>query len=121
MHAAMLAQDAAMARVTGSPHRMAAFHPMQASPPAEVAYALDGSWYVIVVRGASKTLSVAWMHGKQRTMLGDAVPRGDLAMLYLPKSHRMDRLVLMDGDRILAQATLSWERTPPSRQGGRSG
>jgi hypothetical protein len=93
---------------------------MPAPTTAQVAYAANGSWYVVMVRGTSKPLSVAWVHGGERTMLGDAVPHGDMAMLYLPKSHRMDRLALMDGDRIVAQAILSWQKTLPSRQAARS-
>jgi hypothetical protein len=54
-------------------------------------------------------------------MLGNAVPNGNVAMLYLPKSHRMDRLALMDGDRVVAEATLSWQRTVPNRHGARFG
>jgi hypothetical protein len=61
------------------------------------------------VRGASKPLSVAWMHDGQQTMLGSAVPKGNVAMLYLPKSHRMDHLALMDGDRVVGEASLSWQ------------
>ncbi len=120
LHRDMLAQSAAMGRLASSPHRIAIFRAAQGEMPAEVAYAPDGSWYVVVVRGASRALAVAWMHDGRRTMLGTATPRGNLAMLYLPKSHRMDRLALMDGDRVVAEATLSWQRTPPSRQDGRS-
>ncbi len=83
-------------------------------------YGTDGTWYVVVVLDPSRPLAVAWMHDGERTMLGSVIPRGNLAMLYLPKSHRMDRLALMDGDRIVAQATLSWQRTVPNRQGARS-
>lgn len=121
LHDEMAAQSAAMARIAAEPHRTARFRTMHENAPAEVVYAMDGSWYVVVVRGASKALSVAWMHGGERTMLGKTASRGDLAMLYLPNSHRMDRLALMDGDRVIAEATLSWQRTLPSRQGGRSG
>jgi anti-sigma factor RsiW len=121
LHDAMLAQGAAMQRLAAAPHRMANFRPAQAGPAAEVVYGTDGSWYLVVVHGAAKTLGVAWMHDGERTMLGRAIPRGNLAMLYLPKSHRMDRLALMDGDRIVAEATLSWQRTAPNRQGARSG
>jgi anti-sigma-K factor RskA len=117
---AMQTQSAAMERIASEPHRIASFAAMPPTATAQVAYAADGSWYVIVVRGESKPLSVAWMHGGKKTMLGDAVPQGNLAMLYLPKSHRMEHLALMDGDRIVAQATLSWQKTSPNRQGDRS-
>jgi hypothetical protein len=111
MHDAMTAQTSMIGRLAGAPHRTVHFHPMNAGPPADVMYASNGSWYVVVVRGASKPLSVAWMHDGVHTMLGDAVPKGNVAILYLPKSHRMDRLALMDGDRILAEARLSWQNT----------
>jgi anti-sigma factor RsiW len=121
MHGVILAQSDAMGRLAAAPHRTAHFHPTNASPPAEVMYALDGSWYVVVVRDASKSLSVAWMHDGVDTMLGSAVPKGNTALLYLPKSHRMDRLALMDGDRVVAEATLSWQSTVPNRHTARSG
>jgi anti-sigma-K factor RskA len=109
MHGAMVAQNDAMAHITVMPHRTAHFQMARSSAPADVMYAPDGSWYVVVVRGASKPLSVAWMHDGQQTMLGSAVPKGNVAMLYLPKSHRMDRLALMDGDRVVGEAALSWQ------------
>ncbi|MFY9663965.1 MAG: zf-HC2 domain-containing protein [Candidatus Cybelea sp.] len=121
IHATMLAQNAVVERLAGAPHRMTNFHPMQAGPAADVVYAPDGSWYLVVVRDADKALDVAWMHDGERTMLGRVVPRGNLAMLYLPKSHRMDRLALVDGGRVVAEATLSWRRSDPNRRGARSG
>jgi hypothetical protein len=48
------------------------------------------------------------MHDGQQTMLGDTVPHGRVAMLYLPKSHRMEQLALMDGPRIVALAQLPY-------------
>ena len=108
MHAAMVAEDDAMNRLASMPHRSVAFTEMTGGPAAHVMYAPDGSWYVILVRGASRALSVAWMHGGQRTMLGTATPHGEVAMLYLPKSHRMDQLALMDGEQVVAEAQLAY-------------
>jgi hypothetical protein len=119
LHRATLAQSAAMERLAAAPHRMARFQTMPGMPPAEVVYASDGSWYLVLVHGALKTLSVAWMHDGTKTMLGDAVPHGRLASLYLPKSHRMDRIALMDGDRVVAEATLNWQKTSLNRRAGR--
>lgn len=109
LRGAMLAQNEVMDRLAGTTHRTATFASPEAGPAAKVMYAPDGSWYVILIRNASKTLQVAWMHDGQQTMLGSAVPHGDLAMLYLPKSHRMDQLALMDGAHIVAQAQLTYE------------
>ncbi|MBV8154968.1 MAG: hypothetical protein JO029_15830 [Candidatus Eremiobacteraeota bacterium] len=108
MHAAMEADSAAIGRVASTPHRSVAFSQMSDGSAASVMYGPDGSWYVVLVRGASRALSVAWMHDGQRTMLGTATPHGDVAMLYLPKSHRMNQLALMDGDRVVAQAQLAY-------------
>ncbi|HLX25523.1 MAG TPA: zf-HC2 domain-containing protein [Candidatus Cybelea sp.] len=119
LHRSMLAQAAATERLAGAPHRMAHFRTTPGMPPAEIVYAPDGSWYLVLVHGAAKTLSVAWMHDGTRTMLGDAVPQGHLASLYLPKSHRMDRIALMDGDRVVAEATLNWQKTSLSHPTGR--
>lgn len=120
MHRAMVTQNAAIERLAAASHRMAHFQTMPGMPPADVIYAPDGSWYFVVVHGARKTLAVAWMHDGERTMLGEAVPRGNIASLFLPKSHRMERLALMEGDRIVGVATLAWQRTSLSRQAARS-
>jgi anti-sigma factor RsiW len=102
MHQAMLADAQVMAQVAASPHRTVAF----SGADAHVMYGPDGSWYVIVVRGASGPLHVVWPHDGVQTMLGTAVPRGDIALLYLPKSHRMDQLSLMENGVVVGQAQL---------------
>jgi anti-sigma factor RsiW len=102
MHQDMLADTQAIARVATSPHRTVAF----SGTDARVMYAPDGSWYCIVIRGASAPLHVLWQHDGTTTMLGTAMPRDNVALLYLPKSHRMDRLTLMQGDREVGQAQL---------------
>lgn len=105
MHLAMHDRAAAMQRLASAPFRSADF---TGSARGRVMYAKDGSWYVIVVRGAQHALQVAWPHDGTRTMLGSAVPHGDLAMLYLPRSHRMGQLALMDGPRVVAEAQLRY-------------
>ena len=102
MHQAMLADADAMARVAANPHRSVAF----AGRDARVMYAPDGSWYVVVIRGVHAPLHVMWPHDGEQTMLGTAVPHGDVALLYLPKSHRMDQLALVEGGRVVGQAQL---------------
>ena len=108
MHAVMVADADAMNRLASEEHRTAAFSEMSNGSAASVMYGPDGSWYVVLIRGASHALSVAWMHDGERTMLGTAVPIGSVAMLYLPKSHRMDQLALVDGERVVAQAQLAY-------------
>jgi hypothetical protein len=108
LHAAMSAQTAAIQRVASTPHRMAHFRGMNDRGSASVMYAPDGSWYVVLVRDVSKSLQVAWMHDGEKTMLGTAQPHDGVAMLYLPQSHRMDQLALMDGTRTVAIADLSY-------------
>lgn len=102
MHQAMLAEADAMARIASTPHRVAQF----SGTSANVMYGADGSWYCVVVRGAKKPMDVAWMHDGRQTMLGTAVPHGDVAILYLPRSHRMDQLALLADDRMVGQARL---------------
>jgi anti-sigma factor RsiW len=109
MQDAMLDESAAMDRIAASTHRTAAFRGSGGVLAGNVMYARDGSWYVILVQGAPRALQVAWMHDGRRTMLGSATPHGATAMLYLPRSHRMGQLALMDGQRILAQATLRYD------------
>ena len=105
MHQAMLADEAAMVRISSSPHKNVAFAGMTQAD-AHVMYAPDGSWYCVIVRGITRPLQVVWPHDGDQTVIGTAVPRGDVAMLYLPKSHRMDELALMDGTRVVANAKL---------------
>ena len=107
MHAAMRSDADAISRLESAPHRTTAFNGMSNGSTAYVMYPQDGSWYVILVRGASKALQVAWMHDGERTILGTAAPRGDVAMLYLPKSHPMSQLALVDGEQVVAEAQLA--------------
>lgn len=97
----------AMNRLASTPHRTVAFNSMPTGAQAEVMYS-DGSWYVVLVRGATSALSVVWMHDGRQTTLGTAQPFGDVALLYLPKSHRMDQLGLMDGNQVVAEAQLAF-------------
>lgn len=105
MHRAMLADAGLFARMASSPHRMVAF---TGGADAKVVYGNDGSWYGVIVRGATRPLRLVWMHDGQRTMLGRVQSRGDLAMIYLPESHRMEHLALADGDRVVAEAKLAF-------------
>ncbi|MGA8535409.1 MAG: hypothetical protein WB615_14975 [Candidatus Tumulicola sp.] len=109
MHEAMSAHADAMSRLAETAVRSTAFAGMTGEASARVMYPPDGSWYVILVRGSSAALDVAWMHDHRRTMLGRTQPYGDVAMLYLPKSHRMDQLALVDGQRVVAEAQLAYE------------
>ncbi len=104
MHQAMASDTAAMARVATSPHRTVAF----SGTDAHVMYGPDGSWYCIVIRGVRAPLHVVWPHDGQQTMLGMAIPHGDVALLYLPKSHRMDQLSLTQNGVVVGQAQLAF-------------
>jgi Putative zinc-finger len=108
MHESMAAESAAMKQLADGRFRTASFAAMNDGSDARVMYSPDGSWYVVVVRGATKALQVAWMHDGERTMLGTAQPHGDVAMLYLPRSHRMDQLALVDGPTVVAEAQLAY-------------
>ena len=102
MQATMVADAEAFARIASTPHRVTPF----SGGTGSVMYAADGSWYCVVVRGAKKPMNVAWMHDGEQTMLGTAMPHGDVAILYLPRSHRMDQLALLEDDRVVGQARL---------------
>jgi hypothetical protein len=108
MHDSMLAENAAMTQLASGRFRTASFAAMNDGSEARVMYSPDGSWYVVIVRGATRALQVAWMHDGERTMLGTAQPHGDVAMLYLPRSHRMDQLALVDGPTVVAEAQLAY-------------
>jgi anti-sigma factor RsiW len=102
MHQTELVEAQAMARLAAGPHRTATF----AGTDAKVMYAPDGSWYCIIIRGATAPLHVMWPHDGTQTMVGTAMPHGDIALLYLPKSHRMNQLSLMRDGQLVGQAKL---------------
>jgi predicted anti-sigma-YlaC factor YlaD len=104
MHVAMSADAQALVRVASTPHHTASFDGMN----AHVMYATDGSWYCIVIRNVRAGVQVVWPHDGTQTMLGTATPHGDVALLYLPQSHRMDRLTIMQDGRVLGQAQLAF-------------
>jgi anti-sigma factor RsiW len=108
MRESMVSENAAIKQLAAGPFRTASFAAMNDGSDARVMYSPDGSWYVVVVRGATRALQVAWMHDGERTMLGTAQPHGDMAMLYLPRSHRMDQLALVDGPTVVAEAQLAY-------------
>lgn len=108
MRRSMAADGQALQRLANSPHRTIAFDGMGPGTEAHVMYGSDGSWYVVLIRGASRALQVVWMHDGRRTTLGTAEPHGDVALLYLARSHRMDRLALMDGEQVVAEAQLAY-------------
>jgi hypothetical protein len=108
MQDSMVAENAAMKQLAAGSFRTASFAAMSDGSDARVMYSPDGSWYVVLVRGATRALQVAWMHDGERTMLGTAQPHGDVAMLYLPRSHRMDQLALVDGPNVVAEAQLAY-------------
>ena len=103
MHQQMMTNADMMSHLAHS-HRSVAF----AGRDAAVMYGNDGSWYCVVVRDAKQALSVAWMHDGEKTMLGTTEQIGDVAVLYLPKSHRMDQLALMNGGQVVGQASLAY-------------
>ncbi len=109
MRDAIAANADVMSRLAGTSVRSARFTSMTGGVSARVMYAPDGSWYVVLVHGASGDLDVAWMHDGTRTLLGTTQPHGDVAMLYLPKSHPMNQLALVDGPRVVAEAQLAYE------------
>jgi hypothetical protein len=104
MHDAMMENSAAISRVMSSPHRTMAF----AGTDAHVMYGKDGSWYVVVIRGATAPLRVMWPHDGTQTMLGTAVPHGELAMLYLPRSHPMQQITLESDGHVVGHADLAF-------------
>jgi hypothetical protein len=104
MHAEMQNEAQAMARIASSPHRVASFTGLD----AKVMYGKDGSWYCIIIRGAQQGLQIVWPHDGVQTVLGTASTHGDVAWLYLPKSHRMDTLSVVLAGRTVAQARLNF-------------
>jgi hypothetical protein len=103
MHDAMGMDSEVMSRLS-SPHRTVAF--LGRGPEAQVMYGPDGSWYVVVVKHALGPVRVMWAHDGVETDLGQAVPRGDVAVLFLPRSRPMHQLALASGGQVVSQAQL---------------
>ena len=118
LHGAMLAQNSAMERLASAAHRTSTFQATPGTSRAEVMYGTDGTWYLVVVRDPSRPLAVAWMHDGERTMLGSAIPRGNLAMLYLPKkpSHGSTRAHGWRSDRCSGDSFVAKNRSKSSRR-----
>jgi hypothetical protein len=104
MHDIVASDNELMSRLASGPHRTAAF--AGEGPPAKVMYALNGSWYCVVVEHASKPMGVVWSHDGTQTPLGSVVPRGEVAILFLAQSHPMGRLSLTSGGQVVSQAQL---------------
>jgi anti-sigma factor RsiW len=102
MTSSMVYADA-VERMLSSPHRTVAF----TGTKAMVMYGNDGSWYCVFAKGA-KALNVVWKHDGHMTMLGTMVQHGDVALLYLPKSHRMDQLAIMSDGQVVSQVNLAF-------------
>ena len=103
MHQSTMYADA-VERIIESPHKQVAF----SGSSGMVMYAPDGSWYCVFVKGA-QALHVAWMHDGKMTMLGTMVRHGNVALLYLPNSHRMDQLAIMSDDEVVGRANLTFD------------
>ena len=104
-------RDAQMVARLGDPasFRTAEFRGLAGGANARVMYAADGSWYLVLVRGASPTQCRS-PGCTERTGPCSERPmaEGEIAMLYLPKSHRMDQLALMDSGQVVAEAQLAY-------------
>jgi anti-sigma factor RsiW len=105
MDVSMQNGTAMIARIAAEPHGSVAFAG-DTDMRANVLYAKDGSWYCVVIRNVNHAVDVAWIHDGKREMIGTAQPHGDMAMLYLPKSHPMQQLALISSDRVVASAAL---------------
>lgn len=92
-------------RLASGKYRRVAF---TGSPNAQVLYAPDGSWYCIIVNGSNKLLRVAWKHHGVDEMLGQVAMQKNAGILYLPKSHRMNELALLDGNAVVGTAKLAF-------------
>jgi anti-sigma factor RsiW len=103
MDVAMSMDNEMMGRLA-SPHRIAAFE--GSGPEAHVMYGRDGTWYVVVVKHAAGPVRVMWSHDGVETDLGQVQPRGDVAILYLPRSRPMRQLALASGGQVVSQAQL---------------
>lgn len=74
-------------------------------PLAKVIYARDGSWYYVVVEGSHRYL-VRGAGASSNTDLGTTTPRDGTSELFVPHSHRFERIDLRDGPNVVESAQI---------------
>ena len=124
MHGAMLAQNAAMERVVAgaAPHRRVSLDARKSAASSHrTRPTARGTLSSFSERRRSRS-RVAWMHdGPSLDAWQDGFRAATLRCSIYRRAIAWTELALMDGARIVAQAALSWQKTPPSRQAARSG
>lgn len=104
---AMRQDERALAKIASAPfHRAMFMSPKKEPMGAKVLYGMRGDWYYVVVQHPKPDMQVAYVHDGKMEMLGRVAMHGESGTLYLPVSHRMDELALLQGDKVVAQARL---------------
>jgi hypothetical protein len=104
---AMRQDERALAKIASAPFHRAMFMSPQKKPMgAKVLYGMHGDWYYVVVQHPKPNMQVAYVHGGKMDMLGKVAMHGESGTLYLPVSHKMDELAILEDDKVVAQAQL---------------
>jgi hypothetical protein len=74
---------------------------------AHVMYNRTGSWYLVVVKHPLHAMDVAYVHPDgSMEKIGKTSMQGDMGVAVMPIPHKMDKLALLDGHAIVAEALL---------------
>ncbi len=104
----MRQDERALARIAAAPafDRSVFMSPRRRPMNAKVLYGPGGDWYYVVVMHPASDMQVAYVHDGRMEMLGAIAVHGESGTLYLPIRHKMERLALLRGHTVVADARL---------------
>lgn len=111
MSAAMHANETLASRIASGTLASAGFAPAKgAAMHARVLYDRAGDWYCVIVDGAKVPMQVAYVRpdGSMETIGSVAMRATGPSMTIMPIPHKMEKLALLDGNVVVASATLTF-------------
>lgn len=111
MSAAMHANETLASRIASGDLQSAGFTPMKGGPMrARVLYDRAGDWYCVIVDRSRAPMQVAYVRddGSMETIGSVAMHPGAPSMAIMPIPHKMQRLALLDGNVVVAEANLAF-------------
>lgn len=110
MHAAMRANETLAAHIASGDLQSSGFTPMRSGPMhARVLYDRAGDWYCVIVDHSRAPMQVAYVRddGSMET-IGSVAMRGGPSMTIMPIPHKMQKLALLAGGVVVAEAKLAF-------------
>jgi hypothetical protein len=108
LRAAASTNSAIVAQLARGPLNMVNFTNAEGVPvDARVMYNRTGSWYLVVVKHPLHAMDVAYVHPDgSMEKIGQTSMQGDMGVAVMPIPHKMDKLALLDGHAVVAEALL---------------